>query len=73
MAKIRLHNLRREEVDTVDEVQRAFNDVYRVLREQQNEIEAKADKAAVAKPVAPPVAPAPAPEPKHTHKKEYKQ
>ena len=69
MAKIRLHNLRREEVDTVDEVQRTFNDNFRILREQQTEIEAKADKAAAPKPVAP----APAPEPKHTHKKESKQ
>lgn len=38
MARIRQVNLLRSEVDTPDEVQRAFNDVYRVLREQQNEI-----------------------------------
>ena len=72
MAKIRPAILHREEVDTVDEVQRTFNDVYRILREQQKEIEAKADKAAAVKAVAPPAAPAPEPEPKHTKKESKK-
>jgi hypothetical protein len=47
MARIRITNLRREEVDTVDEVQRTFNDVYRVLREQQKEITELTPPAAV--------------------------
>ena len=38
MAQIRQSNLTRAEVDTIDEVQKTFNDVYRILREQQNEI-----------------------------------
>lgn len=44
MAQIRNTNLSRAEVDTVDEVQRVFNDVYRILREQQQEIGKPAPK-----------------------------
>ena len=39
MTQVRSTNVRRVEVDTVDEVAKTFSDVYRVLREQQNEID----------------------------------
>jgi hypothetical protein len=64
MARIRPTNLRREEVDTVDEVQKAFVDVYRILREQQNEIGALATQPVPLKTETPVVD-----EPKSTHKK----
>lgn len=38
MAKIRDANVRRSEVDSVDDVAKAINDLYRICREQQSEI-----------------------------------
>ena len=82
MAQIRNANVRRVEVDTIDEVAKMFSDVYRVLREQQTEIDTL--RAAPARPVAPAPQPTPpqappepvvaeTPKPTQAHKKESKK